>query len=441
MNWNIPAGSTKTLGVKVNLGSNALANTDYFTFDINTTTDVTALDNSSKSVNAGNADPNGATTSTIVVTVANSGSMTVGVESSSTPRDHATYWGQTGDIAGVWAFTSTNEAQYLEKLQFGEDDAAGGTQETDLATNAKAVYLTYTNQAGTTLTKSSTFNTVGTTSFGFSGDERPYVPKDGSLIVTLKIDYKTKTEGATSGKTWDLAFIPNTSSGTTMFKAVGAGSGVIIDGQDTGFTSASDQNGSDGTDIMHYRVFPEFALVAPSSTKLSTVDPVLSFTVTAKGLTDSKIFFDGTADGSGSIEFAVLASGIAPAGVQADPNFTIRKSDGVIVDTGTITDATKSPAGQSVSLSFNFSTQDVSISGGNVQTFHVYLDSITDFNTVANTTTGIGADYFQLVLKDVQNGKINWVDNSTNSSGDLDTQSTAGFLKNLPMSGYQFTAQ
>ncbi len=437
LNWKIPAGATKTLGVKVNLGSNALADTDYFAFDINATTDVTALDKDSRTVNAGNADPNNSTSATTVVTVLNSGSLAVAVATATTPRDHAVYWGQTGDSAGVWRFTSTNEAQYLKTLQFGEYDA-GGTQETDLATNARTVYLEYKNKLGQTLTASGALSTAGTTSFGFSDDATsPYVPKDSSMDVTIKVDYKNKTEGASTGKTWDFDFIPNTSSGTSMFKAIGEGSGVVIDGQDTGFTAAVDQDTA-GTDIIIYRVFPEFKLITPTTTNLSVVDPIVSFTVTAKGLSDSRVFFDGTAAGSGSIKFAVLASG---RGITADPNFTVRKGDGVVVDTGSITDAPFAIAGQRASMTIDFGTLDVEITGGTTQTFHVYLDSVSDFNTPAQSNPAVAADYFQVQLRDDENSLVNWVDSSTNSSNDLDTQSTSGYLMYLPMSGYQFIAQ
>ena len=437
LNWVIPAGGTKTLGVKVNLGSNALADTDYFAFDINATTDVTALDNGSRTVNAGNADINGGTTSTIVVTVLDSGSLTVAISTAdSSLRDHAVYWGQMGDVAGVWRFRATNEAQLLETLQFGEADA-GGTQETDLATNAKAVYLEYKNKAGALLTKSGTFSDAGTVSFGFTGDDRPYVPKDANLDVKLKIDYKSKADGgATSNKTWDLDFIGDSGAGTNTFKAIGEGSGIVLQGNSTNIEN-QDQAGA-GINIRNYRVFPEFALVAPTATKLSAADPVLTFTITAKGTTDSILLFDNAAAGSGSIDFAVLASGV---GYSADPNFTVRDGAGVIIDTGSITDAVISLSGKRASLSFNFGSADVEINGGSSKTFKIYLDSVADFNTP--TAVGVGADYFQLVLRDDENGLIDWVDNSSGegTTNATDVASTAGYLRDLPMSGYQFNAQ
>jgi len=440
LNWTIPAGATKTLGVKVNLSANSLADTDYFSFDINATGDVTALDSSSKTVNAGNADPNG-TTPTVKVTVTNAGTMTTAV-APSTPSDHAVYWGQTGDSIGAWRFSAANEGFYLEKLNFQENTAA---QRTDVTNNVKTVYLKYTNKAGSTLTKSSTFNSVASVAFGFTGDDRPYVPKDGSVEVTMLADFKTKSEGATtasqSGDKFSISFIGQSGAGDNTFRAIGEGSGTILNGNDTGITDR-DQT----TDIRVYRVFPEFALVAPTSTKLTTVDPVLTFTITAKGLADSNLFFDNLATGSGSLRFEVVASGV---GTTADTAFTVRDAaDSSIVDTGTITNAPDStPA---ASLSIDFGNKDVEISGGSSKTFKVYLDSITDFNTPVNTSAGIGADYFQLVLRDENDGTnslVSWVDNSTNVTTDKDTTwdgtvgFASGFFRGLPLAGYQFTAQ
>ncbi len=443
LNWNIPAGATKTLLVKVDLSANptSAAGSDYFYFDINTTSDVTALDSSSKTVNPSSTtvDPNGGATiaNAVRVQVANSGSMTVAVNTSATPIKHAVYWGQTAATEGVWRFTSTNEGQYLEKVQFGEDDA-GGTQDTDFATNAKAIYLEYKNKAGQTLTASGSPSSTGTISFGFAGDLRPYVPKDGSLDVTLKADYKTKAEGATSGKVWDLAFIGDSGTGTNTFKAIGEGSGVVLQGNSTGIT---DQDLADSSvNTRNYRVFPEFTLISPSSTKLNTVDPVATFTITAKGLADSRLFFDNTSAGtkalsSGSLIFEVVASGVGAN----DVDVTMKDSAGVTYDTATITNATLSSP--HASLTLNFDSLDLEIQGGTSKTLMIYLDSISNLNTPVNTSAGVAADYFQLVLRDDENGLVNWVDNSTNASTDADTASTAGFLRNLPMAGYQFTAQ
>lgn len=434
LNWNIPAGATKTLLVRVDLLNlpTSASGSDYFSFDIDATTDVTALDDSSRQVNAGNADPNGSTSPTTVVTVMDSGSLTVSLNTADSPQKHAVYWGQAGDVAGVWRFTSANEGFYIDTLTFGEDDH--GTQKTDFAQNADRVYVSYKNKAGQTLETSLT--NVATASFTFSGDNRPYVPKDSSLDVKVKVDYKNKAQGATSGKVWDLAFIGDHGAGVSasdIFKASGE-SGATIDASNGNIVNRDLADAGRSTRI--YRVFPEFALVAPTATKLSTVDPVLTFTITAKGLSDSRLFFDNTNAASGSIKFDTVASGATGT---ASPTFTVRDEVGTIVDTGTITNASNPSVGASMTI--DFSSQDVEITGGTSKTLRVFLDTITGFNTPTNTSSGVASDYFQLVLRDNEDSLIQWVDNSTNSSSDADVASTQGFLRNLPMSGYQFTAQ
>ena len=439
LNWNIPAGATKTLGVKVNLGSNELANTYYFSFDIAATTDVTALDSSSKTVNASNAGPN-TTTPTVRVAVANSGSITV-ANSASTPADHAVYWGQTGDTVGAWRFTSTNEGQLLEKVQFKVHETLG--EMTDATNNIKNLYIEYKNQAGATVTKSSTLNQVASVAFGFAGADRPYVPKDGTLEVTMKADFKTRAEGATSASTsgdkFHFSFMGDTGTGTNTFKSLGEGSGVVLQGNSDGVTVQHST-----TEIMVYRVFPEFSMTPSSTTKLTTVDPVLTFTVTAKGLSDSRLFFDNQAVASGSIRFEIVASGAASA---ADTDFTVRDAaDNSVIDTGTLSNAALTTVRASLSIDFGNSGtgKDVEISGGSSKTFKIFLDSINEFNTPINTTAGVGADYFQLVLRDendATNFVARWVANSTNATSDTDTDLFAGFLRQLPMAGYQFTAQ
>jgi len=438
LSWTIPAGSTKTLGVKVNLGANELANTDYFAFDINATTDVTALDSASKTVNAGNADPNGATP-TVYVTVTNAGTISV-ANASGTPSDHAVYWGQTGDEIGRWRFTATDEGQLLEKLHF---QVATAAERSDATNNIKTLYLMYTNKSGASVTKSTSLNSAASASFGFTGDDRPYVPKDGSLDVTMKADFKIKAEGATSASAsadqFNFSFIGNSGIGTNTFKSVGEGSGVVLQGNSTGVNDTAST-----TDVMVYRVFPELAVVAPTSTKLTTVDPVITFTVTAKGLSDSRLFFDNQAVASGSIRFEVVASGVTTS---ADPAFTVRDAaDNSIVDTGTITNGSATAPRASLSIEFGRvgTGKDIEIAGGSSKTFKVFLDSITDFNTPINTTAGVGADYFQLVLRDENDGTnfvARWVANSTNATTDTDTDLIAGFLRQLPLAGYQFTAQ
>ncbi len=151
LNWNIPAGGSKTLLVRANLLNLAPPTNYFFTFDIENTTDVTALDNSNNSVNAGNASVNGGVTvvaGSTVVTYTSAGSIYVTeYESSPSKTKHSIYWGQTGVTLAQFKVRTTNEGFYITKFNLfgvGANDRA----------NIKNVYLSYLDKAGNTITSS-----------------------------------------------------------------------------------------------------------------------------------------------------------------------------------------------------------------------------------------------------------------------------------------------
>ena len=90
LNWNIPAGATRTLLVRVDLLNLTPPTMDEFSFDIVATTDVTALDNSNNSVNAGGiALPNSLVAGEIDTEglVTSVGNIFVAGDESSPPQD------------------------------------------------------------------------------------------------------------------------------------------------------------------------------------------------------------------------------------------------------------------------------------------------------------------------------------------------------------------
>ncbi len=433
--WEIPAGSTRTLLVKVNLSTNNASgsNGDFYSFDINTTSDVTALDDSSNTVNAGNADPNGATSPTKILTVKNSGSLTLVAINDGDVQKKALYWGETGAKISKFRLTSTDEAQYLENFTVAASVAA---EITDAAANVKKVKLTYKNKAGNLLTAEQSFTNGASANFGFTGDSRPYVPKDSTLDILVSADLKNNDDsGATtstdSGSNANAVFFSldlvdrYNGSSATGFRAVGEGSGAVIDGDGTNIADVA------GTNNMYvYRVFPKFTVVAlPAPYNLIGTPTVFKFTVTAVGLTDSRLFFDNTAAGSGSIKFEVVASGQYAGNSAASTAFSVYDGDGDLVDNSTLTADANGPAVKA-SLTFDFSSLDLDLQGGQSETFSIRLTNPNNWYPRA-ATTGRSADYFQLVLNDDENGLINWVSNTTGSTNDLDTPSTTGTLKDI----------
>lgn len=106
----------------------------------------------------------------------------------------------------------------------------------------------------------------------------------------------------------------------------------------------------------------------------------------------------------------------------------------MIVDTATGDADANGPVVKS-SLSMDFGSADVEISGGLSKTFRISFDNPNEHYALPATTTGRGADYFQLVLRDDEAGLLRWVGNSTGSVTDEHSASTAGILKNLPLFG------
>jgi hypothetical protein len=413
---------------RVNLSSNATSgSSDVFSFDIAATTDVTALDDSSNTVNPASVAKNSTTSPTVIMTVASSGSLQVAVAPDN-PVSAAMYWGQTGVEAGKFRFTATNEGYYLETVRFQNDDSDTAN---DFKNNVKKVYMSYKNKAGNTLTDSQIPDSNTSVSFGWnSGDaNRPYVPKGSSMDVTIKYDLKTKDEGATSNRNFSIEFNGSTGNTAGEFRAVGEGSGTVV----TAYSANIEDK--DTNNMYVYRVFPKFDSVALSSPySLVGTPTVFKFTVTAMGLTDSKLLFDNQAVGSGSIKFEVVSSGeYSPSA--ASTQFTIYDENDTTVDSSTLT--ADSRASTDASLTFDFTTKDIEISGGQSKTFRIQLDNP---NTSYSKTseTGRAADYFQVILRNNEAALINWVDNSTGSTGDADVPSTASVLKNLPIFGPTF---
>ena len=441
--WTIAGGATKTMLVRADLTTNAASGTyDYYAFDIISTSHVTALDSSSNTVNGDdNTGPNGETTATQVLTVASSGTLTPS-QAPDSPIKGAAYWGQNNVPFSKFRLTSTVEGQYIEKLTIAASVAA---EIIDAAANVKSITLTYKNKAGSTLTSNQSFTSGASANFGWSSpvgsgtDLRPYVPKDSNLDITAAASLRTSAEGATQdtgvASTPTVFFsldLTDTYNGSTTngFKAVGEGSGTVLNGASTNIKSVSGKN-----NLYIYRVYPKVDIVALSSPYLLIGTPdVYKFTVTAMGLPDSKLLFDNQGATSGSFKFEVIASG-QQTNSNTSTSFEVYDETNLLIDTGTIdSDSTPSPH---ASLTFNFGSQDVEISGGTSKTFRIVLTNPSQWYA-KTSATGRSADYFQLVLRDDEDGLISWVGNSTGSTNDLDSVSTTNVLRNLPATGPTF---
>ena len=409
--WNIPAGQTKKLLVKTNLSSNAPSGSnDYFSFDINTTSDVSAVDNNSATVNAGNSDPNSNTTGTVKVTVSSAGTLAVSLAPSN-PISAPVYWGQADTEFTNLRIRSTNEAFLIERLNVFNL----GDTKADVLANVDQVKLTYTNKAGTSLTSVGSFNqdTRPSVSFGFTGDNRPYIPKDSSADIKVTALMKTKAQGATSEVNFSIDF-----SGVNAdeFRAVGEGSGTVIAGD----TSGSTIDDLSGNNMYAYRAFPKVEQISLSSgTPIGTKD-VLKFKITVMGLSDSKILFDDPA--SVGLKFEAVASG----GTDADLVINLYDADSgaLYASQQTQVNSVQDSPTVNASISFTDWEQDVEITGGQSKTFRVEVA----FQNFLQTN-----DYFQLVMRD-EASQITYVDGARSGEDQMVTN-VASIFKSLPMNG------
>lgn len=420
--WTIPAGQTKRLLVKTDLSSNttSASGTDYFTFDINTTSDITGIDDRSATVNAGNQDPNGANSTTASPTVesavTNGGTIVVSLAPAN-PITEAKYWGQSDTEFLRLRIRANDEAFQIERLNFFNlGDTAG-----DVTNNVDKVKITYTNKAGTTLTQLGSFNTDTrpSLSFGFVGTDRPYVPKDSSTDIIVTANLKTKAFGATSEVNFSVDF---SGGAANEFRAVGDGSGTLIEG-DTSGSTIDDQSGNN---MYVYRVFPKVEqLSLAASEPLGTKD-TLKFKITAMGLSDSKLLFDDPT--STSLQFEVVASGGAD---QALWHYLYDMDTGeLLASTQDSPDSVQLTPSVNASVSFTDWEKDVEIQGGQSKSFRIE----TAFQNLLDKS-----DYYQLVLRD-DASVIKYVDGARTAENQ-EVTNVANVFKLLPMNGPIFVKQ
>jgi len=431
LGWTIPAGETKTLLAKVDLSTNAVPTNNVFAFDVANTSDVTALDQSNKTVTITGSDVNVVSSvATVAVTVSSAGTLSVAA-APDTEESHALYWGETGSGVSQFRFTSANEAFHIEKLTVGASIGANASESGYMSQNVKSVTLEYPNKAGNTVTVTQSMTAGASVNFGFSGDNRPYVPKDSSIDVKVVANMKTKSEGATTTITGsDNSWSPNwimryhdtySGSETNGFRAVGEGSGTVLTGGSAGVGSEVA-----GNRMYVYRVFPKFEQVALSGGEPLGVKDVFKFTISAMGLTDSKLFFDSSTAGSGSITFAVYGSGDSAATTLTPKTYSGAKT---YDSSSTVAAAGDDPTATSA-YAMDFGENSLEITGGQSKTLAIEI-----------TFTGFTdrSDYLQVRLMNNIPSLVNWVDNSTNQTSDFDVSSIAGVLGTLPLSGQTFS--
>ena len=452
LNWTIPAGESRTLLVKANLSSiipSDSTNFDAIAFDIVApATDVVAQDKDSTtvvvtgdSVNLETLDP------TVSIAIYSYGSIAVAA-ANDTPDQNVLIMGSTNNEVSKYKLTASRESFNVDTFSIGLLDSSGEVELTD-RTNLTGVALKYqtATQYGTsnwTVSSKKQFGATATISFTFSGDARPYVPKDDSSYITALADIDSYSAG-TGAHSGDY-FTTMVATGTDEIKLYGAQSGHLLNSATQLTTGFNPQ--------YIFRSKPFFEKVAWSGDNLE----LSRFSITALGY---DVSFDGTDAanlGSGytvtdvasevwtqdsvvssAIEFDVIASGTDSTAqtlylydwnnsiVSSVSNVTLSHADAVvesistasstcsITEDGTILEACIT----SVSFQFEKASNATIIPKDNTKTFYVMLDNATDFN---NTD-----EYIYLKLNqnegaagansDYDNCSIVWYDGSNDEGG------------------------
>jgi hypothetical protein len=424
INWTVPAGSTKTLLVQTDLSTNNTSgSSDNFSFDIAATTDVTAIDANSNTINPSVVAYNGTTSPVTYVTVNSAGTLTPSLAADSA-ISAPVYWNQQATPFSKFKFTSTNEGFFIETLNLYTGDTVA-----TLNNNIDSVTVSYPAKDGSTMTSTSTFNNAGSVSFSFAGTARPYVPKDGTAYVTVTANVKS---AATLFRATDVNFSIDFSGGNAdEFRAVGEGSGSVIDGSDSAVVNTA------GNNMYAYRAYPQFTYISTPANTIAVGQELLKFKVDAIGSAadGATVFFDGTTGAaSGQLKFAVIASGENSSTLGLDLRRVVDAS-GQSVDqlAGTVTVSNAAPAVAS-SASFTISSNVIEIPAGSSNTFVLRVNTVTGFAKGANTSTGRAADYVQIQLRNNEDNLIKWVDRGGTSRVES-AASTSNILKNLPVTG------
>jgi len=414
LSWDIAAGESKKMLVKVDITTTATSGSsdydyvlvkvditttatsgssdyDYVAFDIMDKTDITAIDSEGSSSNSASEDINGtiASSPTVVVRKSDGGTLAVAATVAGVrPEQTFVYQGQEGVLFSTFKITSTLEAFKVDKF----------TIETEVADigNMTKVELEYPIDAdGTMVSTKPAGYFAGTASitFDLTGKEI-YVPKDDYVYVNVYADLSTYADlGDQSLDDWSLDFNGDDAD-SNDFHAIGEGSSKVQD--EDNVTSV------DGVDMYLYRTFPTFTLdnsTGATKSSMSAINKILEFTITNNG--DYDLVFNTA---SGELIFDVLGSGAATG----NATFKLYKSDETEVSSCTVTNAGAGTA----SADFTTFSSAITIPKNGSQAMYVQIDS-------GNSLWDEKGDWLQLKLLNEVGGNavIKWDDGN---AGDLD---------------------
>ncbi|PKL36571.1 hypothetical protein CVV38_01565 [Candidatus Peregrinibacteria bacterium HGW-Peregrinibacteria-1] len=333
LNWQIAAGQTATLVVKVDLATSAplSANADRFAVSL-TSVDAEYGNGSSLTVNG--TPTNAAGTVSQVV----DGTGTIALDAPNAPAAALAAADET-TTAHVIRFRADDEAFEVQDLTIE------GTNEDQLT----SVTLAYKNAEGADVTVTRGF--TGANASFTSLSPAIYVPKDGTATVTVRVTVAGKNS-LTNGT--DVTVNP------ISYKAVG------VDSQQTVTNAQNFQSNA----LTVYKAYPTFAFAASSETKLipgSADFELAKLSITAKG--SEAVVFSEAATAN---EIELVVSGQCTGAGAALADVTLRDSDNNVVAEFTYAGVETLCAGDTATLVF---TDTVNIAPGTTETFTIHGDT------------------------------------------------------------------
>ncbi|MBT6254122.1 hypothetical protein HOI83_02730 [Candidatus Uhrbacteria bacterium] len=282
MNFVVPAGEVVLVDVMCNLHNPSTTTDRYFAFNVVAAANVTAQDESGDAVTMTGFNPNLVTTlvnPTVAVTIDDEGTLTIAGDSSSAEA-MILLAGTSDNVVSTFRATATLEDFTVTTLTFDELQAtADGQAAGAYANNIGSITLDYTDSTGEAASKTAYMSSNRSTMSGLD----MFIDKDNvekfSVSVDVPVIDRTSGGSATSGEKISIGFSDGgTLSGASdEFRAVGSGSGNVLDESDV-----SDNSSNINTHVVR-ETMPTINLHAssPSGAKTPGLQEALRFTIAA----------------------------------------------------------------------------------------------------------------------------------------------------------------
>lgn len=297
LSWNIAAGTTKKLVVKVNLATTLMAGaSDFVTLGL-PIANVTSQDVDSNSITAtmGTPDPANANGASNFLTVNSAGTLTVALDGDTALPSLAVSGAMNVPMLRA-KFTAARESYLIKKVRVVNTSATTGTADSASADDmVGTVKLSYKKQDGTTATATG----VLTNGIADVSGLEFYVGNDKTEVLAVNADIadlnvatgRTAVETPRFGLDFGI-------TGDTNFEAVGIGSNTtLMLGTDvTAGTSFTNDTDAKDADVVGYEAYavkskPTVTLssASPSGASLPGNNEVLRFTVAADASSDIEL--------------------------------------------------------------------------------------------------------------------------------------------------------